>query len=201
MLTFTRRAGERIVIGGDIEVTILDVGGGRVRVGVTAPRSVPIHRGEVVERIEAENRRALQSAAVDAPQSAETLEIRGGLLGLRIYTRFWPCEVPNTPSLRLLVAEDDPGIRFVIADAASWFPDYPLEIACAVSGIPLDDAIVAIILVIPSDGSPPSANLLAPVVISTKERYGVQVVLDATGLSSRAPLDDVADPALLRAMT
>jgi carbon storage regulator len=201
MLTFTRRPGDRIVIGGDVVVTILDVGGGRVRVGVTAPRSVPIHRGEVVERIEAENRRALQPSAVEAPQGAETLEIRGGLLGLRTYTRFWPCEVPNTPSLRLLVAEDDPGIRFVIADAATWFPAYPLELACAASSIPLDDAIVAIILVIPNDGSPPSANLLAPVVISTREHFGVQVVLDATGLSARAPLDEVADPSLLEAMT
>jgi flagellar assembly factor FliW len=154
-----------------------------------------------VERIEAENRRALQPSAVEAPQGAEILEIRGGLLGLRIYTRFWPCEVPNTPSLRLLVAEDDPGIRFVIADAATWFPNYPLEAACAASGIPLDDAIVAIILVIPSDGSPATANLLAPVVISMTGHYGVQVVLDATGLSARALLDEVADPALLRATT
>jgi carbon storage regulator len=201
MLTFTRRAGERIVIGDDIEVTILDVGGGRVRVGVTAPRSIPIHRGEVVERIEAENRRALQSAAVEAPQGAEVLEIRGGLLGLRAYTRFWPCEVPDTPSLRLLVAEEDPVIRFVVADAATWFPDYPLEAACSASGIPPEEAVVAVILVIPSDGSPPSANLLAPVVISMTGRYGVQVVLDATGLSARAPLDEVADPALLAAVT
>jgi len=201
MLTFTRRAGERIVIGDNIEVTILDVGGGRVRVGVTAPRSIPIHRGEVVERIEAENRRALQSAAVEAPQGAEVLEIRGGLLGLRAYTRFWPCEVPDTPSLRLLVAEEDPAIRFVVADAATWFPDYPLDAACSASGIALEEAVVAVILVIPSDGSPPSANLLAPVVISMAGRFGVQVVLDATGLSSRAPLDEVADPALLAAVT
>ncbi len=200
MLTFTRRAGERIVIGGDIEVTILDVGGGRVRVGVTAPRTVSIHRGEVVERIEAENRRALQSLALSVPSGEEVLEIRGGFLGLRVYTRFFPCEVPGAPSLRLLVAEDDPAIRFVVADAATWFPDYPLEAACAASGIPLESAVVAVVLVIPGDGGPPSANLLAPVVISMTERFGVQVVLDTSGLSPQAPLDEVADKALLASM-
>jgi carbon storage regulator len=58
MLTLTRRSGERISIGIDIEVKILDISGGRVRIGIEAPRSTPVYRGELVDRIESENKRA-----------------------------------------------------------------------------------------------------------------------------------------------
>ena len=55
MLILTRRPGETIRIGDDIEVTILEKQGHQIRVGVTAPRSLPVHRSEVWERIEREN--------------------------------------------------------------------------------------------------------------------------------------------------
>ena len=55
MLILTRRPGETIRIGDDIEITILEKRGHQIRVGVTAPRSLPVHRSEVWERIEREN--------------------------------------------------------------------------------------------------------------------------------------------------
>ena len=54
MLVLTRRSGETLIIGEDIRVTVLDVSGNQVRLGVTAPREVPVHREEVAERIRAE---------------------------------------------------------------------------------------------------------------------------------------------------
>ena len=51
MLILTRRPGESIRIGNDIEVTILDDPGSQVRVGVTAPREIPVHRTEVWKKI------------------------------------------------------------------------------------------------------------------------------------------------------
>ncbi|SFF39406.1 carbon storage regulator, CsrA [Fontimonas thermophila] len=54
MLILTRRVGETVVIGGDIEVTILGVKGNQVRVGVKAPRDVAVHREEILERIKRE---------------------------------------------------------------------------------------------------------------------------------------------------
>jgi carbon storage regulator len=47
MLVLTRRSGESIVIGDDVEVTILGVDGQKVRVGVQAPSAVPVHRKEI----------------------------------------------------------------------------------------------------------------------------------------------------------
>ena len=50
MLVLTRRSGEEIVIGGNIHVTVLEVKGQAVRLGITAPRSVPVNRKEVLDR-------------------------------------------------------------------------------------------------------------------------------------------------------
>jgi len=54
MLVITRRTGEAIYIGDDIETTILESSTGRVSVGVDAPKEVPVHRDEVWERIQEE---------------------------------------------------------------------------------------------------------------------------------------------------
>jgi carbon storage regulator len=51
MLILTRRVGETLMIGDDVVVTILAVKGTRVRVGINAPKSKPVHRWEIYERI------------------------------------------------------------------------------------------------------------------------------------------------------
>ena len=54
MLVLTRKPGQSIMIGDEIEVQVLSVAGEKVRLGITAPREVGIFRNEVYERIEAE---------------------------------------------------------------------------------------------------------------------------------------------------
>ncbi len=61
MLVFTRKKGESLVIGNEIEVTILTVGTGNVKVGITAPRHISVHRHEVFEAIKRENLAASKS--------------------------------------------------------------------------------------------------------------------------------------------
>lgn len=56
MLILTRKPGETIVIGNDVRVTILGMNGNQIRVGIEAPKHVPVNRLEVAERIEAERR-------------------------------------------------------------------------------------------------------------------------------------------------
>jgi carbon storage regulator len=58
MLVLSRKAGQKIIIAGNIEVTIVELGNDRVRIGVNAPAEIPVHRQEVFERLERE--RALQ---------------------------------------------------------------------------------------------------------------------------------------------
>ena len=58
MLVLTRRGGERIIINGNIEVVVLEVDEGRVRIGVDAPRDVRVHRSEVQEKVDREQAQA-----------------------------------------------------------------------------------------------------------------------------------------------
>ena len=62
MLVLTRKLGESIVIGNNVRVTILEMQGKQIRLGIEAPPEVSVHRGEVYERIEAENRLAAETA-------------------------------------------------------------------------------------------------------------------------------------------
>lgn len=61
MLVFTRKKDERLIIGNEIEITILSVGSGNVKVGITAPRHISVHRHEVYEAIRKENLAASRS--------------------------------------------------------------------------------------------------------------------------------------------
>ena len=63
MLVLSRRVGESIVIGNEVVVTVLEVRGDQVRVGVDAPRSVQVNRAEVHASLQAENQVAADSSA------------------------------------------------------------------------------------------------------------------------------------------
>ena len=60
MLFLTRKVGESIVINDDIEVTVVDIRGDKVRLGINAPKSIAVHRKEVYDAIRRENREAAQ---------------------------------------------------------------------------------------------------------------------------------------------
>jgi len=61
MLVFTRKSGESLMIGDDVEVKILSLSGDQVRIGISAPRQIAIHRSEIYELIIRQNRLAGQS--------------------------------------------------------------------------------------------------------------------------------------------
>ena len=62
MLALSRKANESIVIGNDIEVTILEIKGEQVKIGITAPKSVPVYREEVYAQIKDANKEAASDA-------------------------------------------------------------------------------------------------------------------------------------------
>jgi carbon storage regulator len=54
MLILTRRTGETVMIGNEVTLTVLGVKGNQVRIGINAPKNVPVHREEIYERIKRE---------------------------------------------------------------------------------------------------------------------------------------------------
>ncbi|MFZ5639698.1 MAG: carbon storage regulator CsrA [Bacillota bacterium] len=62
MLALTRKAGQSIIIGDNIEVIIVEVKGDQVRLGIKAPKEVSVYRKEIFVEIQAENRAAANSA-------------------------------------------------------------------------------------------------------------------------------------------
>jgi carbon storage regulator len=73
MLVLSRKKGQSIMIGHDIEISIIDVQGEQIRLGINAPRSVTIHRKEVFEEIIQENKQAASTAI--SPDVIRTMRI------------------------------------------------------------------------------------------------------------------------------
>jgi len=70
VLVLTRKLGESIVIGDNIRVTVVEIHGKQVRLGIEAPKEVSVHRGEVYERIVEENKRAVGAGPATLNQIA-----------------------------------------------------------------------------------------------------------------------------------
>jgi len=70
MLILTRRVGETLMINDDVTVTILAVKGNQVRIGINAPKEIPVHREEIYQRIVSEKAQ-MTSSAVSLPRAAE----------------------------------------------------------------------------------------------------------------------------------
>ena len=70
MLVLSRRRDESIMIGDDVEIIIVDVRGDKVRLGITAPRSIPVHRREIYDLIQ-RDKRDKAKAAEKKPQETK----------------------------------------------------------------------------------------------------------------------------------
>ena len=66
MLALTRKKGEALVINNDTEITILEIRGDQVKVGIIAPKEVPIYRKEIYLQIQEENKAAMNADSVNA---------------------------------------------------------------------------------------------------------------------------------------
>lgn len=66
MLALTRKKGESLVINNNVEITVLEIRGDQIKLGITAPRDVPIYRKEIYIQIQEENQNALTADAYES---------------------------------------------------------------------------------------------------------------------------------------
>jgi len=78
MLVLSRQRDETIMIGDDIELTIVDIRGDKVRIGIKAPVSIAVHRKEVYDAIKRENEQAARLGAMDLPPVRAGMNRRKG---------------------------------------------------------------------------------------------------------------------------
>ena len=71
MLVLSRQRDETIMIGDDVEITVVDIRGDKVRLGITAPRQIQVHRKEVYEAIKRENQQAAKMSPRDVSDLVE----------------------------------------------------------------------------------------------------------------------------------
>ncbi len=74
MLVLSRQRDESIMIGDDVEITIVDVRGDKVRLGINAPKHIPVHRREIYDAIQkekAEKAAGGEASSTDRPSSPE----------------------------------------------------------------------------------------------------------------------------------
>ncbi len=67
MLIITRRPGQKIRVGDDVVIDVIEVSGSSVRIGIDAPRSVPVYREEIWRSVKEENAAAARTQAADLP--------------------------------------------------------------------------------------------------------------------------------------
>lgn len=107
MLVLSRQRDETIMIGDEVEVTVVDIRGDKVRLGISAPRQVTVHRKEVYDAIKRENQAAAQVRPEDLPTG------RGGAGPAGLATPATPAKPkdpsdPNRPTLRLTPSPQGP---------------------------------------------------------------------------------------------
>jgi carbon storage regulator len=76
MLILTRKSGDSVTIGDNIKITVVEIRGRQVRLGIEAPSELVVHREEVYKRIQEENRLAAATSDVDLPEIAKLISTK-----------------------------------------------------------------------------------------------------------------------------
>ena len=66
MLALSRKQGESIMIGSDIEITVLEVKGEQIKIGISAPKSIPVYRKEIYSQIQEANKETVDSIDIES---------------------------------------------------------------------------------------------------------------------------------------
>jgi flagellar assembly factor FliW len=138
----------------------------------------------------------MTTATMEASDTATLpiIEFVAPMPGFPDEKRFVLVRVDDSTVLFALTSVDNPGLRFLVVPPAPFFADYAPEIddeTLAALGATEDDAEHLLLLVMINAGDSPAgatANLMAPIVVDQRTRRAVQLILNVSGVATRAPL-------------
>jgi carbon storage regulator CsrA len=194
MLILTRKTGQSIYIGDDIKITVQELRGNQIRLGVDAPPEVKIFREEIYTQILEENQQASKSqedsyrglveesgsvAESGGGAGAATISFENGLIGFSKWKTYQL--VAAEQPFYWLQSEDKKDLRFLLMPLPSSMPEYTSKLD--LSSEPIDykksDEVEAFLVVTVRDIiEDSSANLKAPVVINYSSKKASQLLID-----------------------
>ena len=101
MLVLSRQRDETIMIGDEIEISIVDIRGDKVRLGINAPTRIAVHRKEVYDAIKRENTEASRLGSTDLDTLAQTIKPGPARRGQRTTNLIQPSAVTTLPTTRV----------------------------------------------------------------------------------------------------
>ena len=130
--------------------------------------------------------RSRRFGTYDVPAS-RVITFAAGLIGFPDLHRFALLETPRPRSpFRFLISVDLPEIAFVVCNPQDFWPGYVAEVPTPSD--PHGDLAVVVMVTVPANPHDMTANLMAPLVIDSESRRGVQIVIDTGRYSTRHPL-------------
>ena len=122
----------------------------------------------------------------------EIVTFPDGLLGFSGFTRYYFHEPAPQSPLKWMQCVDQPALGFVVTDPKVFKPDYRARVAPSqLKGLEIDEAeeaVVWVILTIPSDPIQMTANLQGPLIVNRKLKMGAQVVVNEEGITTKYPV-------------
>lgn len=175
------------MIGDGITITVQEITGHQVRIGIDAPKQLRVQRAELVEKVTMENQRAGSQAQQPRGQQIKTITFADGLIGLGDYKHFGLFQAAQASDVHILQSLDEPSLSFFVIDPCLAFPEYPVDMIKSSANLEDEEVAIAATVTVPEGGTP-TVNLLAPIVMGLETFQGRQVIIDRDNLDVHHPI-------------
>ena len=188
MLILTRKQGQGICIGNDIQITVKEIVGSQVRLGIEAAPAIKIYRTEIYEQIVKENASAASAGKVKFDsvrfgalevKKDKIIDFPVGLIGMSDPDRF--VMLDYTPPFSWLHSVDHPEVAFVIVNGAEFGKTYQIEMPYGDKDIDLqqgDEVAVINIVTAQEHVEQTAVNMKAPIIVNMRNKKGKQFILE-----------------------
>ena len=188
MLILTRKPGQGICIGNDIQITVKEINGNQVRLGIEAAPAIKVYRSEIYEQIIKENISAASAGGIKFNSTRfGSLEVKEdkiidfpvGIIGISEAERF--VLLDYNPPFSWLHSVDNPEVAFVVVNGAEFGKTYQIEMPYGDRDIdlkPNDEFALINVVTVQEDVGQTAVNMRAPIIVNLRNKKGKQFILE-----------------------